>query len=73
MQAKNARINVTFEPSILNILTEMAGDASQSVAGFVRELTLEALERREDVALSALAAARDISSAKWIKHEDVWN
>lgn len=73
MYSKSTRINVTFEPSILNILAEMAGNAHQSLAGFVKELTLESLERREDVALSALAAARDVAKAKWVKHEDVWN
>lgn len=72
MQAKNTRINVTFEPPLLNLLNDTK-DSHQSIAGFVRELTIEALERREDVALSALAAVRDTSTAKWIKHEDVWN
>lgn len=72
MQAKNARINVTFEPPLLSLLGSMAKDAHQSIAGFVKELALEALERREDVALSALAQARDVVSAKRVKHEDAW-
>lgn len=72
MQTKNARINVTFEPPLLSLLNSMAKEAHQSTAGFVKELALEALERREDVALSALAQARDTISAKRVKHEDAW-
>ena len=72
MQAKNARINVTFEPPLLGLIHNMARAAHQSTAGFIKELALEALERREDVALSALAEVRDTISAKRMKHEDAW-
>ncbi len=69
---KSPRINVTFEKSIATILTEIASDAHQSVSSLVRELTLEALERREDLALSQLADARFIPTSKRVKHEDAW-
>ncbi len=72
LQSKNTRINVTFEAPLVSLLNSMAKNANQSTAGFVKELALEALERREDVALSALAQARDVVSAKRVKHEDAW-
>lgn len=31
-----------------------------------------ALERREDMSLSAIAETRDHAEAKKVKHEDVW-
>jgi hypothetical protein len=37
-----------------------------------KELILEALEQREDLALSEIAKVRDIKRAKTIKHEDAW-
>lgn len=33
---------------------------------------MEALERREDIALSDIAQARDKQKAKRIKHHDAW-
>lgn len=72
MSTKNPRINMTFEQGVVTLLTDMAKKAHQSMASLVNELTLEALERREDIALSALADARDVPTAKKIKHEDAW-
>ena len=72
LSLKNPRINVTFEKTIVELLVNMADNAHQSIASLVRELTLEALERREDAALSKLSETRDVPTAKRVKHEDAW-
>ena len=72
LHLKNPRINVTFEKNVVELLVDMADNAHQSIASLVRELTLEALDRREDAALSKLAEARDVPTAKRVKHEDAW-
>ena len=67
------RINVTFEKSGVDIISELAKKHNQSVASLVKELTYEALERREDVGLSAIAQIRDIKNHETIKHDDAWS
>jgi hypothetical protein len=53
-------------------LTELAKKQDRSTAGFAKELILEALEKREDVALSKLAQIRDIATATRIAHNNAW-
>lgn len=72
MPTKNPRINITIEESIAGILSSLAEHEHKSVSSLAKELLLEALERREDMALSAIAEIRDISKAKRIKHSDAW-
>lgn len=72
MPTKNPRLNITFEPQMLGILSVLAKQGHQSVASLAKELVLEALERREDIVLSELAKARDTKKQKTIKHLDVW-
>lgn len=72
MPTKNPRINITFEEATVALLSRLARQESKSVASIAKELVLEALERREDVALSALAELRDTSKKKRVKHEDAW-
>ena len=72
MPTKNPRINITLEESIAGLLAQLAKQEHKSISNIAKDLVLEALERREDLALSALAEARDIVKAKRIKHEDVW-
>ena len=72
MPTKNPRINITFEETAAELLTTMAKQENKSVSSMAKELILEALERREDVVLSAIAQVRDIESAKKVKHDDVW-
>ena len=43
-----------------------------SVSSLTKELILEALERREDMALSAIAELRDKPKVKKVKHDDAW-
>ena len=72
MPTKNPRINITLEASLSGLLTEIAAQEEISVSSLAKELVLEALERREDVALSALAKARDTGKSKRVKHENAW-
>lgn len=72
MPTTNPRIHITLDESITTLLTQLAKNEHKSVAGVAKELVLEALARREDIALSALAETRDKPKAKRIKHEDAW-
>ncbi len=72
MVTKNPRVNVTFEEQTLGMLGSMAKADRKSVSGLVKELTLEALERREDYLLSRLAERRDKSILHTVSHDDVW-
>jgi len=72
LPAKNPRINVTFEEITARLLMQLAQQQNKSLASFVRELTLEALELREDLALSKIAAALDQEGIKTYSHEEAW-
>ncbi len=72
MPTKNPRLNVTFEPRMLGLLTKAAAQEHKSLSSFAKELILEALERREDIALSAIAASRDKKTSKVYSHEETW-
>jgi hypothetical protein len=72
MPTRNPRINITFEESAADLLVLLAKQENKSVSSLAKELILEALERREDVVLSAIARVRDLDKAKKIKHVDVW-
>ncbi len=73
MPTKNPRINITFEEATAVLLTELAQSEQRSVASLAKELVLEALDRREDMALSAIAKKRDVPKAKRVKHDDAWD
>jgi hypothetical protein len=72
MPTKNPRINITLEESIAGLLTSLAEHEHKSISSLTKELVLEALERREDMALSAIAELRDKPKAKKVKHDDAW-
>lgn len=72
MPAKNPRINVTFDEKIAVALTKLAKHEKKSVASLVRELSLEALEMREDLYLSNLAEKLDVDGADSYGHEEAW-
>lgn len=72
MTIKNPRINITFEAATAGLLSELADQEHKSVAGLAKELILEALERREDFALSNLADSRDKPHVNQVKHDDAW-
>jgi len=72
MTTKNPRINVTFEEETSCLLTALARQERKPVASLVRELALEALERREDFYLSKIAEKTDTKDAIIKSHEDAW-
>lgn len=73
MPTKSPRINMTLEESLSAILVQLAKQEHKSISNMAKELVIEALERREDVALSAIANLRDKTKAKRIKNEDAWD
>lgn len=72
MPTKNPRINITLEPTTVAILASLGEKERKSTSSLAKELILEALERREDMVLSAIAEDRDIEGRKTIKHTDAW-
>jgi len=72
MSTKSPRINITFDPYMAGILADLAVKQGMSTAGLVRELTMEALELREDLYFSNLAEKLDQPEAKTFSHEDAW-
>lgn len=72
MPTKNPRINITLEDSTAGLLASLAEQEHKSVSSLAKELLLEALERREDMTLSAIAKLRDTPKAKRVKHDDAW-
>ncbi len=72
MPTKNPRINITFEEVTASLLAHLAKQENKSVASLVRELTLEALERREDLYLSKVAAKLDKENTKTYSHDVAW-
>ena len=72
MTTKNPRINITIDEMMAGVLAQMAKLEERSVASMARDLILEGLERREDVALSKIAALRDTKNAARVAHADAW-
>ncbi len=72
MPAKNLRLNITFDPAIVSILVTLAEQEHKSLSSLTRELLIEALEKREDLNLSALADIRDTRVQKTVSHEQAW-
>lgn len=72
MPTKNPRINITFEESTAGLLSYLANQEHKSVSGLAKELIMEALDRREDMVLSAMAEIRDHPDIKKMTHKDAW-
>jgi predicted DNA-binding protein len=72
MPTKNPRVNITLEPATAAILTSLSEREHKSTSRLAKELILEALERREDMVLSAIAESRDVEGQKTIKHDYAW-
>jgi hypothetical protein len=60
----------------VNILTQLAKKKHKSVSGLAKELILDALERHEDMVLSAISDQRidefEKKSQKTVSHEKAW-
>jgi predicted DNA-binding protein len=73
MPTKLHRINLSVEQNLVDDLTFLAKTNQKTVAGFVKELIREALDKREDLYLSKLANEVDVDGAKTISHEEFWS
>jgi predicted DNA-binding protein len=72
MSSKNLRITIALGDETAQLLSCLAKQECKSVSSVAKELILEALERREDMILSAIAHARDTQTSKRLRHGDVW-
>lgn len=72
MPTVNPRINVTFEQEVSSQISSLAAQEHKSASRLVKELVIEALERREDVYFSELAESRDVENSKKISHKNAW-
>ena len=74
MPAKNPRLNVVLEKPLYNALHDLAEDEGVSMSMLMRDLVKEALEIREDRALTDFAGERekDFDRRNALSHEDVW-
>jgi hypothetical protein len=72
MSTINPRISVPFEEASLALFAQLADQEHKSIPSIIRELTLEALERREDLYLSKLAEKLDTKKTKKYTHEEAW-
>ncbi|MGV8080292.1 MAG: antitoxin, RHH family protein [Syntrophales bacterium] len=74
MPTKNPRVNVIVEPPLYGAMHELATSKGVSMSAIARDLILEAIHLREDVALADFADSRlttfDRETA--LSHEDVW-
>lgn len=72
MSTKNLRINLSFEEETFNLISFMANQQHKSLAGFVKELAMETLNRLEDKKLSELAMELDNPDVKIYNHLEAW-
>ncbi len=76
MPTKNPRFNVTFSKETADLISSLAKQKGKSISFIAKELILEALERHEDMALSAIADSRerDVENkpGKRVSHKDAW-
>lgn len=72
MLNKQAKINIAFHEATANTLSRLAKQEHKSVPSLVKELVLDSLEQKEDIALSEIARIRDIEGAKRASHADAW-
>lgn len=69
---KTPHINITFEENTVDLLNSLAKQEDKTISNLIKELVFEALDRREDMILSAIAESRDTQHAKKIDHDDAW-
>ena len=74
MPAKNPRINVVLEEPLYHAIEQLASRDGVSLSLKVRDLVKEALEIKEDRALSAFGEKRErtFTRTKALKHHEVW-
>lgn len=73
MTTKNPRINVTFENATIKLLSSLAHMQDKSLSKIVKDLTIEALEMKEDLYLCQIAEDVDKEDIENVSHEEAWN
>ncbi len=74
MPTKNPRINVVLENKLYSAVSDLAKQEGISKSMAIRDLVKEAMELREDIALTALAEERELTfnPDTALSHEEVW-
>ena len=74
MPTTKQRINVILEEPLYETVEQLAERDGMSLSMKVRDLVKEALEIREDIALTSFAEERDktFRKSKSLKHDEVW-
>jgi metal-responsive CopG/Arc/MetJ family transcriptional regulator len=74
MPTKNARINVVVEKPLYAVIDEISKERGISKSMVVRDLVLQAIELREDMALVRLADERrkSFDKSKALTHKEIW-
>jgi hypothetical protein len=75
MPTKNARINVVLEKPLYQAIEEISKERGVSKSMAVRDLILQAIELREDQALTRFAdeRAQSFDPSGAMTHEEVWD
>ncbi len=74
MATKKPRVNVVLDKGLYKIIKDLSESEEISISSTVRDLIKEAIELREDVALSKFADERKktFEKAKALSHDEVW-
>ena len=74
MPTTKPRINVILEEPLYEMVEKLAERDGMSLSMIVRDLVKEALEIREDIALTSFAEEREktFRKSKSLKHDEVW-
>ena len=74
MPTKNARINVVVEKPLYAVIDEISKERGISKSMVVRDLVMQAIELREDMALVRFADKREKSfdKSKALTHKEIW-
>ena len=74
MPTTKSRINVILEDPLYETIEQLAERDGVSLSMKVRDLVKEALEIREDIALTSFAEKREktFRKSKSLKHDEVW-
>jgi len=74
MATNKPRVNVVLDKNEYEILKQVSKEENSSISSFARDLIKEALELREDIALTKFAGEREktLGKLKMLSHKEVW-
>lgn len=74
MPTKNARINVVVEKPLYAVIDEISKERGISKSMVIRDLVMQAIELREDMALVRFADERrkSFDKSKALTHKEIW-